>query len=59
MNKKKISVGDKIKSSGTGGFSFKGFTTKFFEKHIKKSIPFFQESHKLTSKISTFFISNR
>ncbi len=58
MNKKKINVGDKIKSSGIGGFSFKGSTTKFFENHIKKSIPFFEESHILTSKLSTFFISN-
>ena len=57
MNKNKLNVGNKIKSSGTGGFSFKGSTSKFFEDHITKSIPFFKESRLLTAKLSTFFIS--
>ena len=39
--RKKISVGSKINSSGTGGFSFDGKTSKYFENHIAKSIPFF------------------
>ena len=34
-----------------------GGTVKYFEEHISKSIPFFLESHKLISKLSTFFIS--
>ena len=55
---KKLSVGSNIKSSGIGGFSFKGSMTKYFEDHIIKSIPFFQESHKLISKLSTFFITD-
>ena len=59
MNQKKISVGNKIKSTGVGGFTFKGSTTKYFEDHITKSIPFFRESHKLTAKLSTFFISDK
>ena len=54
---KRLNVGNKIKTSGTGGFSFKGGTVKYFEEHIIKSIPFFLESHKLISKLSTFFIS--
>ncbi len=56
---KKINVGSKIKSTGTGGFSFAGKTTKYFDNHISKSIPFFLESHKLISKLSTFFISKK
>ena len=56
--KKKFKVGDKITSLGTGGFSFKGKTTKYFEEHITKSIPFFSETHELISKLSTFFITN-
>tara|TARA_B100001250_G_scaffold410144_1_gene435977 strand:+ start:634 stop:1374 length:741 start_codon:yes stop_codon:yes gene_type:complete len=56
---KKISVGSKIKSSGTGGFSFKGKTSKYFEEHIIKSIPFFMESHVLISKFSTFFVTDK
>ena len=56
---RKINVGSKIKSTGTGGFSFEGQTTKYFDNHIAKSIPFFEESHELTSKLSTFFISNK
>ena len=54
--RKKISVGSKINSSGTGGFSFDGKTSKYFENHIAKSIPFFLETHKLISKLSTFFV---
>ena len=57
MRINKLNVGSKIKSSGTGGFSFKGSTSKFFENHISKSIPFFKESHLLAAKLSTFFIS--
>jgi len=52
----KVNVGNKIQSSGVGGFSFKGSTPKFFDTHITKSIPFFKESHLLISKISTFFL---
>lgn len=58
MRLKKLNVGNKISSSGIGGFSFKGKTSKYFESHIIKSIPFFNESHKLISKISTFFVTN-
>ncbi len=56
---KKINVGNKIKSKGIGGFSFTGKTTKYFNEHISRSIPFFEESHKLISKLSTFFISDK
>tara|TARA_B110000027_G_C16096207_1_gene290927 strand:- start:725 stop:1456 length:732 start_codon:yes stop_codon:yes gene_type:complete len=59
MKINKLNVGNKIKSSGTGGFSFQGSTSKFFENHIAKSIPFFKESHLLTAKLSTFFISDK
>ena len=59
MKKKKIKVGNKILSTGAGGFSFKGSTTKYFEEHITKSIPYFKESHKLISKLSTFFITDK
>lgn len=58
-NKNKLKVGSNIRASGIGGFSFRGSTTKYFEEHIIKSIPFFKESHQLVSKISTFFISNK
>lgn len=59
MMHKKINVGNKILSSGVGGFSFRGSTTKYFEKHIIKSIPFFRESIELISRLSTFFISDK
>ena len=58
-SKKKIKVGSNIKASGVGGFSFKGSTAKYFEEHIIKSIPLFEETHKLISKLSVFFISNK
>ena len=52
---KKLNVGNKIKTSGTGGFSFKGGTVKYFEEHIIKSIPFFFRVSQTNIKTKYFF----
>lgn len=51
-------VGDNIKST-VGAFSFSGNVHKNFEKHVKKSIPFYDEGHNLICKLSSFFLVNK
>jgi len=51
-------VGDNIKSS-VGAFNFSGNVHKNFEKHVKKSVPFYEEGHDLICKLSSFFLVNK
>ena len=51
-------VGDNIKST-VGAFSFSGNVHKNFEKHVEKSVPFYDEGHNLICKLSSFFIVNK
>ena len=50
-------VGDNIKST-IGAFNFSGNVHKNFEKHVAKSVPFYEEGHKLICKLSSFFLGN-
>ena len=50
-------VGDNIKST-VGAFSFSGNVHKNFEKHVEKSVPFYDEGHNLICKLSSFFLVN-
>ena len=51
-------VGDNIKST-IGGFNFSGNVHKNFEKHVEKSVPFYNEGHNLICKLSSFFLVNK
>ena len=51
-------VGDNIKSS-IGAFNFAGNVQKSFEKHVKKSVPFYEEGHDIICKLSSFFLVNK
>tara|TARA_Y100000768_G_scaffold386484_1_gene375001 strand:+ start:1720 stop:2496 length:777 start_codon:yes stop_codon:yes gene_type:complete len=51
-------VGDNIKST-IGAFNFSGNVHKNFEKHVAKSVPFYEEGHKLICKLSSFFSVNK
>ena len=51
-------VGDNIKSS-VGAFNFAGNVHKSFEKHVKKSVPFYEEGHDIICKLSSFFLVNK
>ena len=51
-------VGDNIKSS-VGAFNFAGNVHKNFEKHVKKSVPFYEEGHDIICKLSSFFLVNK
>ncbi len=51
-------VGDNIKSS-IGAFNFAGNVHKSFEKHVKKSVPFYEEGHDIICKLSSFFLVNK
>lgn len=57
MNRKKKKSTDIIYSNAS--WSFDGKTVKNFDKHIKQSIPFYQQTHYLTLKISDFFLSQK
>ena len=48
-------VGDNIKST-VGAFDFSGNVHKSFEKHVGKSVPFYDHGHNLICKISSFFL---
>ena len=39
-----------------GIWSFGGSTPEKFEKHIKSSIPYYSEGHKIICKLSDFFL---
>lgn len=39
-------------------WQFNGEVTKQFEEHVRQSVPFYQEIHKLVTKLSGWFIEN-
>lgn len=49
--------GDGIKSSNAG-WSFGGQTPLYFDQHVQRSIPFYEEGHHLVLSLSDFFIQN-
>ena len=49
---------DKNISSNHSNWKFNKSVTKNFEKHVSKSVPFYEISHKLTLNISDFFLKN-
>ena len=49
---------DKNISSNHSNWKFNKLVTKNFEKHVSKSVPFYEISHKLTLNISDFFLKN-
>ena len=51
-------VGDNIRSS-IGAFNFAGNVHKRFQKHVKKSVPFYEEGHDIICKLSSFFLVNK
>ncbi len=48
-------VGEKI-IAGNSNWSFKGKVAKNFSRHIKKSVPLYEEGHNLICRISDFFV---
>lgn len=51
-------VGDKI-SSKNARWSFSGETSKNFDHHVEKSVPFYHEGHEIIKNISDHFLSNK
>ena len=49
-------VGDNI-NADCGNWSFKGDTVKDFDRHVKKSVPLYEEGHNLICDISDFFVN--
>lgn len=45
-------------SKKKGAWSFSGKVAKKFEKHIKRSVPFYSESHEIILDLSDFFLFN-
>ena len=54
----KKKIGDNIQFS-TGSFNFSGNVHKSFEKHVSKSVPMYEEGHKLICKLSSFFLVDK
>ena len=42
-------------NSTIGGFSFGGDTPKYFDEHITKSVPLYNQGHDIITKLSSFF----
>lgn len=57
MKNKKLKTGDGIVSNNAS-WKFQGNVIKKFDNHIKRSIPMYEESHKLINDISDFFIKD-
>ena len=55
MKIKKKSAGDGIKVSNAG-WVFDKKVTKNFEKHVSKSVPFYNEGHDIICELSDFFL---
>ena len=55
---KKKNVGDNIKVENSS-WTFSGKVAQNFDKHIGKSVPFYQWSHKLGLNISDFFLKDK
>ena len=53
---RKILVGDSL-SSNISGWSFKNIS-KTFDKHVSKSVPFYEEGHNIITELSTFFLND-
>jgi tRNA (cmo5U34)-methyltransferase len=53
----KDEVGDQLEASNAA-WSFGGKVPKNFQKHAKRSIPFYEEGHRLIAYISDFFLNN-
>jgi tRNA (cmo5U34)-methyltransferase len=50
-------TGDNINAENAN-WKFNGDMVEHFDKHIKKSVPFYDEGHKLITNISDYFIKN-
>lgn len=50
-------VGDSIVAENAN-WSFDGEVSKNFDQHVSKSVPLYQEGHKLIVKLSDFFLNN-
>ena len=57
MKKKIKNIVDKNIKAKNSSWSFGNNIATKFEKHIKQSVPFYQEGHELILKLSDFFIS--
>ena len=57
MKKKliRLDVGTNLNST-IGGFSFGGDTPKYFDEHITKSVPLYNQGHDIITKLSSFFL---
>ena len=51
----KFKTGDKILKKNSN-WNFKGNVYKYFDKHIKKSVPMYHETQDLYLQISDFFL---
>ena len=54
----KDSVGDGIKSN-TANWKFDENVVPFFDNHVNKSVPLYEEGHDLAIKIADFFLSDQ
>jgi tRNA (cmo5U34)-methyltransferase len=54
-NKPQGSVGENIVAR-EASWSFSGDVSKTFTDHVKRSVPFYEEGHHVTSKLSDFFV---
>jgi len=52
-----MKVGDSI-NADNANWTFSGETSKSFDQHVSKSVPFYHEAHDLIAKISDFFLQN-
>ena len=51
----KTSVGDNL-AAGNAGWSFGGTTCDAFAQHVRRSVPLYEEGHKLVCSLSDFFV---
>ena len=52
-----IKVGDSIKTKNSG-WKFDKDVAAHFEKHVRRSIPFYEEGHQLVCELSDFFVQD-
>ena len=52
-----MDAGDKILTKKSN-FSFGGKTPKYFDSHVKKSVPLYDEGQDIICKLSSFFVSD-
>jgi tRNA (cmo5U34)-methyltransferase len=52
-----MNTGDNIKAENAN-WKFSGDTVKNFEEHIKRSVPYYEDGHKLIESVSDFFIKD-